>query len=703
MNYSDLRKSIQQRTIKLIDSKNWEKILSIFYTAPEQIYYIKTVVEEKLKDSVEFNESHVEKIIYENDSQDDPNIPFVYYKFTKIFNLIFELLRIKNDFFSQRFKNQLSEILYPKISSFLRDKRKRISSHKKFIKSLYPEIREKYSNQFIDHPFMLEYLNGEKPEDLVELFPQLISKGYFRLGYELILNFNNLIRTHDSDTRKILENIILYQKQYNALKELLEKENNSLIKIMEDSREKLKTEFYTRFINYTRESIDSESFNRNPEDTFRYTYELFSKSELKSIIEKIIELKIQNSYNIIRNEHSWIHLILLDIAWAKDSNLFKEYLEDLVKLGHLQVGRSYFGQFPTEIKKNKDFILENLGYFTIDLLKWHYESFEFINPANVFKDLLHKDISVRELVLIFYNNEPKYINQFKDVIKNFIETKIEAPLIDERMIYTVNGLLDNYYRGYSNRSQDITEIDLSLLEKVYKLYVSKSVFKRFNAQIHDFTLAINFNQLEGTLQENLLDQLIESNHLTSIEFLLTFGYSHLAKFLGKIIAYVPKNDIQSEQFLRILDFILSQSGIDEEIREKMKIRVQDQVSYSKKAEIYSILGEFDSSKKVLKLILTSEIIIPHMINSYLDYQLVSIEMSINDPLQYNFSSKFDELSLIESDFKMYNTNQGLLQNFKFKLNSLKARIKLQEGLVYIQDLCFMAKISRDCFKSSFQI
>lgn len=136
MNYSDLRKLLDQKTINLIESENWDEILHILQIYPEQIYFFRLILEENFKVSKELNEFPVEKIIYENNNQDDPNAPFVYYKFTKIFNLIFELLNFKRDFLSQEFKYQLCKILYPKITEFLNDKRNKISSIEKFINNL---------------------------------------------------------------------------------------------------------------------------------------------------------------------------------------------------------------------------------------------------------------------------------------------------------------------------------------------------------------------------------------------------------------------------------------------------------------------------------------------------------------------------------------------------------------------------------------
>ncbi|GAG82014.1 unnamed protein product, partial [marine sediment metagenome] len=126
MNYSYLRKLIDQKTKKLIENENWDDVLYILKECPEQIYFFSAFLEEKLKGSKDLNEFPVLKIIYENNSQDDPNAPFVYYRFRIIFDLIFEMVKYKSNFLSEDFKDQLCKLLYPKIADFLKEKRNRI-------------------------------------------------------------------------------------------------------------------------------------------------------------------------------------------------------------------------------------------------------------------------------------------------------------------------------------------------------------------------------------------------------------------------------------------------------------------------------------------------------------------------------------------------------------------------------------------------
>ncbi len=679
MNYSNLRKSIDQKTIKLIEDENWDELLRILKACPEQIFFFSIILEEKLKVSKELNKFPVLKIKYGHKSQDDPDAPFVHYRFTKIFNLIFEMLNYKINFLTKDFKNQLCKLLYPKITEFLKEKRNRISSIEIFTNNLFDEIQKNYYDDLINHYFLLEYLIKEKPEFLIGFFPKLVSKGLYRLGYDLIIKFNELIKNYDSETKQILMNIILYEKQYYSLRELLEKENGALIEIMELKRKKLKKEFYNRFINHTRETIENEIFERDPTDTFRYTFDMYSEEELTNIINKIIELEITYSYTENRLfGPPWVHFLLLIIAWAKKSYLFDDYLEDLVRLKHLQVVSTYFKQYPEKITKHKNFLLEKLEYGILDLLQFHYDDFKFKDPTSIYRELLLKGLSGGTLTSIFFKKQPELIDQFKEIIKEYIYIKLKEVLFEPGLISRIDGLLRIYYRAYKEYNHKLN-IDLGLLKETYEYYASKSIFKEEGFYIHDLTLAKNFNQLEEKLREDIIKQLIESKNLTSIEFLLNYGYEHMESYLSLILTFEPKHDLQSDHFIRILENIIRKSGINTEIQDKVIERLEDQILVYKTAEIYSFLGDFKKSEQVLEQMLENEVIISYSINSFIDYQLVQIESNIKNSSQFNTSERIEELVKIENDFNAFNTNQSLTPNFKFKFNSYKARINLYDG------------------------
>ena len=381
---------------------------------------------------------------------------------------------------------------------------------------------------------------------------------------------------------------------------------------------------------------------------------------------------------------------------GKKSYLFDSYLEDLVRLKHLQVVKTYFMQYPEKINKYKKILFEKLGFYILDLLRWHYDDFKFKDPKSIYRELLLKDLPVETLTSIFFNKQPELIDQFKEIIKEYIYIKLKEDSVEERLFYKLDGLLRIYLRAYEEYNHS-PNTDLSLLKKTFEYFVSKSIFKEEDFYIHNLTLARNFYQLDEKLREDIINQLIESKNLTSIEFLLNYGYEHMESYLSLILTFEPKHDLQSDHFIRILENIIRGSGINTEIQEKVKDRLKDQILVYKTAEIYSFLGDFKKSEHVLEQMLENEVIISYSINSFIDYQLVQIESSIICSSQFNTSERIEELVEIENDFNAYITDKSLLPSFKFKFNSYKARINLYDGFSNLTEKLYQKS------KTSFEI
>ncbi len=671
--------------VGLIEGEKWDEISRILSLCPEQVYIYQSIIEEKIQNSKYINEFPVVKIIYENGHQENPDAPFVYYKFTECLNSIFGMLDYKEDFLTTHTKEKLCKIWYPKITEFLKDKRNRISSIEKFSITFFNEIQKNFDEDLINQYFLRDYLNKENPEVLLQYFPDLISKGFFQLGYELLLKFNDLIEEYPEEVKLILENIIIYEKQYYSLKELLRTKHEDYIEIMESNRKRLKSEFYNRFINYEEDSIDKKLYGRNPDDIFRYTFDLFSDNELLIIIRKIINLKINYShFGTQTSYHNWIHIVLLEIAWVRKSYLFSDFLEDLVELGYLQVVQTYFNHFPEKIKMYQDYIFDKLGSFSIDLLKWHFNNFKLDDLSIIFQKLLTCEVSMETLTSIFFDNLPEFISQFKEIIKEYIYFTTKDITVERSIYYKLDSLLRIYYRSYQNYDHIIDD-DFNLLKDTYEFFISHSFFKEEDFYIHNLTLANHYNVLEESLQKELIKQLIDSKNLSSISFLLSHGYRHIGCYLNLILTFEPRHHLQSEHFIRVLDEIVRKSGINNAITENIKSLLEDQTLSHKTAEIYSFLGDFERSEQVIKKLLDDEVIIPYSINAFIDYQLTQIEKSILISSPFNASERIEELEQIERDFNLINTNPKLVPNFKFKQSSYKARMYLYEGISNLQN------------------
>lgn len=686
MNYPELLEKVKRKTILLIKNKDWEVFNRLFQIAPKQIYFFGKILEENLKKSSEINE-----------------LPFIilrtvgeitYYKFNILFELILKLIRAKNDIFSKKFKS----FLCAKIFTQIKQVQVYSTTIEIFVDVFHQEITNFSKEELLNHRYNFQILyrlfklaGGQ----VIKLLPDIVSRGLYDFGYEIIIKNPKIIKKYRSETEKILENVILHEKQYFSLIQLLEKEDNKLIDIIENKRRTLKQEFYEKLVNSEKGNIDHEWFHN---DKFRYTFDLYSDSELLEIIEKIINLEIDFTHYGERNYISdWANLILLETSWRGKRKLFSDFLEKLTDLGYLQVVTGYFNQFPEKIKDSKALIFEKLKSFNIDLLEKHYKAFEIEDSISLFREYITKDYFTRKIVNIFFNNNRDLISDFIDAIKDYFQhiNSTQSSNITVQDYYKFNTLLMIIHEKYP---EYLPETDLNLIQSIFIKFLSiQEIANQFHPLINSY-LPEKFNLFEKTLQEKIMTILIDNKNLSSIEFLLTKNFQNFADYLEQLIDFQPSEDLQSEHLIKVLELIVKN-------KYDLKARVMERLiglkDCSRKTQLYSFLKEFTHSKQVLERLLENEQIIPYAINTYLDYKLVNIELlAVKSEIIY-LSDYLNEINKIEKDFENFNSSQSLHQNFLFKLNNYKARLYLYFGFQYLQDGIYNK--SKKTFEESFNL
>jgi len=520
------------------------------------------------------------------------------------------------------------------------------------------------------------------PKHTIKFFPEIATQELYDFCYEMIINYPEIINNYKAETKKVFENIILNEKQYYTLIQLLETENHELISVIENRREKLKQEYYKKLLNSQKSEIEHEWFHSNK---FRYTFDLFNNSELLEIIKKIVELEINHShYTENNNRNVWANLVLLEIGWKGKNELFTDSLEKLTHLGYLQVVRRYFYQFPERIKDSKKLIFEKLGSFGIELLEKHYKEFEIDDPVKIFGDLISKNYYTERIVDIFFKNHQELISNFIEVIKKYFQLISSSDSNNIKVIayYKITNFLRIIYTKYPTY---LAEFDENLIQLVFQKFLSiPDIAEQFHP-LDVLYLPKKFNLFEEEFQKNLMTNLIENKKLSSIEFFLIRNFQNFNGYLEDIIEFQPKESLQSEHFIRILELIVKKKYDDSNLKRKIIDQLDNLEDCSRKAQLYSFLGELNLSKQVLKRMLENELMIPYVINTFLDYKLVNLEIFTQTSKIINFSDDFKEIIECKNDFEDFNSEQSVCQNFLFKLSCYKARLYFYIGFQYLKD------------------
>ncbi len=693
MNFRKLVEIALEKTQKFIADEDWEAILQIFQISPKQILYFKRILEEKIRNSKVNNKNPFELIKY--DPEPEKGTPD-YYKFKLIHQLSLNILKSDEKAFSQ----DLKDILCTKIYTAIPEVKGRVTNIKLYVEVFYPEIIKLYYEDLINRPKILGYILEINSELVKRLFPKIISVGLYDYGHTLILNHPEIIQDQESAVKVLLENLTVYEKQYRYLIDHLAKINHNLIPIVESSRIIFKSEYINKLINSHKGSINEDLF-KYEDKIFRYTFDLYSDSELIEIIKKIIEFEIRFShYGTQERSQNWANLLLLEIGWRGKSYLFKAYIEEFVRLGYLQVVQGYFWNNPEQIKVYQDFILQKMDSFSLDLLVRKYHSFDIKNPTDLFKKLLYTTKYYYDnFIRIFFEKNLELNPEFKDIMIKYIEEFDFAQ--NENLTaeyYKIEHLL-RYIYIYHPESQP--DFNINLFTKFYEKIPSDPELTEVFSHSFNYKVPDNFNLFEKSLQRQIIEYLIESKNLSKIEFFLRRKFQNFEEHLPLILEFEPEHELQSEHFIKVLELIIKKKWDDSLIKSQILTRLSEQKCCHKKAEVYFFLGKLSLSVDVIKKLLENEKIMPYLTNTYLDFQLLRIELCIENSERLDLSECFDEIKEIEKIFEDFNASQSIRQNFLFKLSSYKARLNLYKGFQHLDEYNY--ENSKEAFKESLNL
>lgn len=664
---------LKKKTISLIKKENWVELNSLLEKEPKQLLFYSELIEKQIRSSQILEGELFKPIIYENSSND---INPKYYRFIPGIEFILKLIRANTKEFTPEFKNFLCDNLF----SRLKDEIGYHSTLDLFLNAFHAEILDNYLERIIYFPHILDKVIKNHSDKVAHLFPSIISNKKYGLGFSLVIKQPELLEKYKPESLELVENIIIYEEQYTQFIQLLDKYNPNLKPALENARIQLKNLFYEKLINSQRDTIELDWFFKNA-NIFRYTLYMYSDDEFSTIIQKIIELDYAYSYE--DNKTVWMHLLLLEIAWYRKVELFWGHLEDLVRLNHLQVVSSCFLQRPERIKQYQDFILENLGFFTIDLLERRYSAFNIPDPIQFFKRLVEKNKSYyNKVIKIFFENNEEFILDFKEILLSDLRNApSHISIVDKFSYYHISGYLDYIYYYYPDFKPDIDE---KLINKLFNLILNSSIHAKNLYYVH--FLRDNFNTLNPQLQKKFLSQLVENECIPCIEYYLIKNIDFFSQNIETILLYQPRDESDSDTYIRPLEYIIRKKYAEErELVDKILEHIEKLTPSRRKAEIYLLLNKVDNSKKIYLKLIENSMIIPNSILYFLDYQLVEIESSIERKDTFNSREIQDLLAKIETVFNKFNSSDSRQREFNIKRSCLKARLELYNGFQFLQN------------------
>ena len=212
-----------------------------------------------------------------------------------------------------------------------------------------------------------------------------------------------------------IKNINFNQGEINKIKERLYK-SKKFLKLLDSAREKRKKEYFEKVINFTDTEINKLWFFNNPYRISTFV-DLFSETELRQMIDKIIEKSIKINNNL---EPYWANLLLFEISLSHDKIIFSDYIENLLFLNYRQIVRDFLIKYPNNLKRIEQDQKAKLGNFYLDIIEIHPKL--ILKPVVEFAWCIDTIIYLHGTIRVFYDKYPDFRGLFTDILKKKIET-----------------------------------------------------------------------------------------------------------------------------------------------------------------------------------------------------------------------------------------------------------------------------------------
>ncbi len=213
----------------MIKKEDWINLTLIFEKEPNQIFHFSELIEQQIKKILHKQEDIFEPV---------PKNPS-YYRFKPGIGFVLKLIRAKSSEFTPKFRDFLCEILFPE----LKEEIGYYSTLDLFFNAFHSEIVYKFLDKTIDFSHILKKLIKNNSEKIKDFYPSMYNKEEYQLGYLLIKEQPNLLSIYESESTELIENILIGERPYRELIQLLKENNPDLIPILKTRRKTLKKTF----------------------------------------------------------------------------------------------------------------------------------------------------------------------------------------------------------------------------------------------------------------------------------------------------------------------------------------------------------------------------------------------------------------------------------------------------------------------------
>jgi len=293
LRYRDIKDTTLKKTRELLLNGDWNSLNIILKSSPNQIFLFVNILE--FENKIFAEPDFIEPLFFERNDRH-----FLSHSIDFILNLMAE----NSEKFSDKFKEHILQLILPNSEELSGNAQEHINNALgEYLINREKENLTKYRNLFIN-------LISKYPKKISFLIPKIVKLKWWWEVLRLILLEPENLSEYPSEIEELIKNNHFNHWDFNILKDLLEKYNESLYGLLLKEQELHYKEFIKDFYSLIVENLTGE-WIREKGANFEYALNLFTNGELIKIIEKLLGFKISMSES---SNSMFIHHCLYEIS-----------------------------------------------------------------------------------------------------------------------------------------------------------------------------------------------------------------------------------------------------------------------------------------------------------------------------------------------------------------------------------------------------
>lgn len=657
LDYKQIKNNAIRQTEEFLLNGDWSSLRFILTSSPKQITDLEkiSIFEEK----VIFDNNFITNFFFEKNERK---------YLSDSIEIVLNLINERPEIFSDRLREYLLEKILPLSESLSGNAQEKINN------AMGKYLIETRGEELTKYPRLFKNLVPKYPEQVSDFLPKIIELNRWKIVFRLFILKPKLINSHQQFVKPCINNNFFHIYRYKELKRTLEKlDKHQLLNTIKKDLKKRSQDFLMDFKTILKEDFTIE-WIKNQKIHLSTAILFLKDEELKQIIEIILEFNIK--WNHRDPIASQINQFLSFLQKNNKKYLLKNYIQDFKDLGY-NIIREYirFENFDKELIQEFDISIFDIVDKDPEINAQYIDKLYGKEIVKAFKYHLENYMNRPQVISVFFKAKPELTKKFTKVLENYYKNINFGGMSTRDHTFEYSSVLFGFFENYNP-----TFSPQFYIQKVKEFLSNPRNREYFNPW--SLTLLNHFDKMGKTLQEDIIELLIERKRYNTIAFSLINKPKKFSNFISQFLEMTSDNENEIRAIIEIFKLILRTHIAHKNIFKKLKNTLSFMPNTYEKGLFLSFIGEREKAFLCFQKSLNREISISQKIFILTDYIIERLAIK-NEISILSLESLKTSIEQLEGEFYYYNIIKEAGRKFPFKINFLKARFMLFIGIDYM--------------------